>query len=127
MTITLKHYLINKNSVQIARGAKGPQCLNVEVQTKINPHKDKSNPSAQFILNIEVSSPEDNSISLSGEIECIFEFDVVPENYNGEASEKCSDIALAKLSEVFDKTLELMKYPMLNLYRNLKNNTSSQQ
>ena len=59
-------------------------------------------------------------IAISLEMNCLFEFDAPPKEYNDKVSQECASVALPELSAVLDGTLQLMKYPPIELWKNLE-------
>ena len=118
-TLNINGMRMNKNLIEIDPWEKKSVRLKVSVRTNIELPKTKSNKTVIFHINLNAHSEEGDSVSIQTETVFLFEFNEFPESFDEAFSEQCSQIALPKVSEAIDKTVEIMGYNKLDLYNNI--------
>ena len=121
----IKNFKITRNLIEISKITGKQMQLAVNIKTKINPPMNETPQNTALLLfNLEVISQNNNDFVANMDAEVIFEFNEVPQNYNGQIETDCSLLALERASKSLDDMLQIMQYPALNLYDKIpKSNT----
>ena len=119
--ISIKEMRINKNSVNINLKDETQLKLNVSVKSKLDTPQDNNNKTVVFHLEVCVKT-EDNLLSIETEATFLFQLDEIPQKFTNEFSELCAKQGLEKISDVIDKTLIIMGYKELKIYKNIEFN-----
>ena len=121
----IKNFKITKSLIEVNKISGKQIQLAVNIKTKINPPMNgTSQNTALLLFNLEVVSQNSNDFVANINAEVIFEFDEIPQNYNGQIETDCSLSALERASKSLDDMLQIMQYPALKLHDKIpKNNT----